>query len=464
MDVRVASLVSFLLLSGQSLQPPAQPAQQPSGPKLDALLEGNGVISLRLEAPIAELLEKGVEDEKFSVTGSLSYKDLRSGVDVVVPGVAVSVRGHTSKRETECTFPKLKLKLAGSRSIKIGSHCGDAADDVLSPKYGRLQNEKSPHREALIYQLLRAADVPVLNARPARIAYVEQGQSAPLERNAILLEDDDDAMRRLGGTAEVPMAAFGTVEARQAIADAVRIAFGQALIGNFDWHLKISPADSGYRGTDEKPLWNVLAFDLGGGKTRLVMKDFDLAGMVVGRHGWFDKVWNKSFVPSKSEIEIEVLSQVQRTRSLFPRAVLDAERRHFVERKPGLYAALESATVDPKGRELARAYLDSFYGAIADDAAFYRPVVARADVRVFLDASGTKEACNPNDLMRPGTPVNELQKSGTMSQVVMLDVHWRWGSKNECNGVQDRPVWIPSDAITREYPKDHNASHKGQRE
>ena len=159
--------------------------------------------------------------------------------------VAVSVRGHTSKRETECTFPKLKLKLAGSRSIKIGSHCGDAADDVLSPKYGRLQNEKSPHREALIYQLLRAADVPVLNARPARIAYVEQGQSAPLERNAILLEDDDDAMRRLGGTAEVPMAAFGTVEARQAIADAVRIAFGQALIGNFDGQVaaRISAAD-----------------------------------------------------------------------------------------------------------------------------------------------------------------------------------------------------------------------------
>jgi hypothetical protein len=454
MDLRAASLVSFLLLSGhQSLQPPSQPVPEPSGPKLDELLAGNDVISLRLEAPIDELLAKGIEDEKFSVTGTLSYKDPKSGANVVIPGVGVSVRGNTSKRETECTFPKLKLKLAGSRSVKIGSHCGDATDDTLSPKYGRLQNEKSPHREALAYQLLRAADVPVLNARPARISYVEKGKGAALERNALLLEDDDDAMRRLNGTAEVPMASFGTVDARQATADAVRIAFGQALIGNFDWHLKMSPADTGYRGTDEKPLWNVLAFDLGGGKTRLVMKDFDLAGTVVGRHGWFDKVWNKAFVPSKSEIEIEVLSQVQRTRSLFPRAILDAERRHFVERKPALYAALDSATVDPKGRTLARSYLDSFYSAIADDAAFYRPVVARADVRVFLDAAGTKEACNPNDVMRPGTPVNELQKSGTMSQVVMLDAHWRWGSKSECNGVQDGPVWIPSDAITREFPK-----------
>jgi hypothetical protein len=52
--------------------------------------------------------------------------------------------------------------------------------------------------------------------------------------------------------------------------------------------------------------------------------------------------------------------------------------------------------------------------------------------------------------------VNELQKSGTMSQVVMLDVHWRWGSKHECNGVQDGPVWIPADAITREFPAKSN--------
>jgi hypothetical protein len=39
-----------------------------------------------------------------------------------------------------------------------------------------------------------------------------------------------------------------------------------------------------------------------------------------------------------------------------------------------------------------------------------------------------------------------------MSQVVVLDANWRWASKNECNGVQDGPVWIRSDAITRDYP------------
>jgi hypothetical protein len=132
--------------------------------------------------------------------------------------------------------------------------------------------------------------------------------------------------------------------------------------------------------------------------------------------------------------------------------VLDAERQHFVQRKPAIYDAVQRANVDDRGRAIAKRYLDSFFNAIADDAAFYRPVVSRSDVRVFLDAAGTKEACAPGDVMRPGTPVNELQKSGSMSQVVILDANWRWASKNECNAVQDGPVWIPSDAITRDFP------------
>ena len=39
-----------------------------------------------------------------------------------------------------------------------------------------------------------------------------------------------------------------------------------------------------------------------------------------------------------------------------------------------------------------------------------------------------------------------------MSQVIILDAMWRWASKNECHAVQDGPVWIRSDAITRDYP------------
>lgn len=442
MSLRIAVVVASLLLSSV-----ATPAQQKV--RTD-FLAGSDAIALTIQAPLQELFDKGSEDEKFSVAGRVTYKDPANGADVT-RDAQVSVRGHTSRRETECTFPKLKLKFKGGDVLRIGTHCGETADETLSAKYGRLANETSPQRELLAYRLLQAAEVPTLRTRPASITYVEQGQGQPsLTRHALLIEDDDDAMTRVNGTSEIAMEAFGSVSSRGAGADALRIAFGEAMIGNFDWCLKFSPDDI-YRCDARKPLWNVLAFD-SGGKAALVAKDFDLAGVVVGRHRWFKTIFNGAFVPTKSEIEVEVLSQVQRTRALFPRAQLDAARQRFLDRKAAIYRALEQTDVDAKGREVAKNYLDSFFAAIADDQAYYRPVVAAADVRIYVDAARTSEACQPGDAVRPGTPVNELQKSGNMSQVVILDAQWRWTGEQRCETVQTRPVWLQSDAITREFP------------
>src|SRR6267142_538331 len=232
-------------------------------------------ITLKLEAPLQKLFEEGAENEKYSVPGILSYTDPASGTNVAIRDVKVSVRGHTSRRETECTFSKLKLELPGGYDLKIGTHCGEADDQTLSAKYGRLANERSPLREGLVYRLLESVGVPVLRSRPARVTYVDAAQGAPLVRNALLLEDDDEAMKRLNGRSEIPMETFGSVRTRGASADAARIAFGEAMIGNFDWCLKFSPDDI-YRCNEPKPLWNVLAFDRGNGAA-LLIKDFDLA-------------------------------------------------------------------------------------------------------------------------------------------------------------------------------------------
>jgi hypothetical protein len=442
MSGRAALVATAVLLSSA-----AAPALQKNG--TTDFLSGNEPLTLAIEAPLQELFDKGSEDEKFSVAGRVTYKDPASGADVT-RDAQVSVRGHTSRRETECTFPKLKLKFKEGDVLRIGTHCGEAADETLSAKYGRMANEKSPQRELLAYRLLQAAEVPTLRTRPAAITYVDKGQPA-LTRRALLIEDDDDAMKRVSGTAEIAMEQFGSVTARSAAADAIRIAFGEAMIGNFDWCLKFSPDDV-YRCDVRKPLWNVLAFDRGG-TAALLAKDFDLAGVVVGRHSWFKTIFNPAFVPTKSEVQIEVLSQVQRTRALFPRAQLDAARRGFIERKPAIYAALEKTDVAAKGRAIAKSYLDSFFAAIADDQAFYLPVVAAADVRVYTDAARTTEACKPGDVVRPGTPVNEVQRSGNMSQVIILDAQWRWTGEERCQTVQTGPVWVQSDAISREFPK-----------
>jgi hypothetical protein len=121
-----------LLLTGRALQPAPD------------LLSGTDSLALTLNAPLRDLFEKGADNESYSVAGILSYKDPGSGGDVK-RDVQVSVRGHTSRREAECPFPKLKLKFKGGGVLKIGTHCGEASGEALTAKYGRLRT-KSPQR------------------------------------------------------------------------------------------------------------------------------------------------------------------------------------------------------------------------------------------------------------------------------------------------------------------------------
>src|SRR5581483_122560 len=114
------------------------------------------------------------------------------------------VRGHSSRQETECSFPKLKIRFEdadaltrsifrGTRTVKIGTHCGESSADELTPRFGRLANERAAHREAFVYRLLGVLDVPTLLARPARITYVDSSSSAKrrvVTRDALLVEDD----------------------------------------------------------------------------------------------------------------------------------------------------------------------------------------------------------------------------------------------------------------------------------
>src|SRR5215831_4014767 len=133
----------------------------PRASKLNHLLDGSTTLSLTLEAPFQKLFAyKGEVDERAFVPGTLSYKEPATGAYVVLRDVAVSVRGHTSRNDEECTFPKLKLKAKGVGALRIGTHCGELPDDELTAKYGRLANEESPWREGVTYRILDALGVP----------------------------------------------------------------------------------------------------------------------------------------------------------------------------------------------------------------------------------------------------------------------------------------------------------------
>jgi hypothetical protein len=235
--------------------------------------------------------------------------------------------------------------------------------------------------------------------------------------------------------------------------DASALAFAQALIGNFDWCVKFTPTDQ-YRCDARMKLWNVIAAETDGGKARPIMYDFDVSGMVTGSHRWFGDVFNATFAPSRSPREVEVIAQLQRTRSLFSRSRLDATRRRFAEKREAAYRALDDAPLDEGGRGRMREYLDAFYREIGTDANFYRPVVTRPDSRLRAESDPAAAAvCTSRGSVPIGTPVSEpLETRGTMIRVIVLDALWHWAPPARCPAVQSGTPWIEADAIGRDYP------------
>ena len=126
MSRRAPAFIVAVLLSTLAVKAgPTVSATEERAPKLNRLLDGTTTAQLTLEAPIHKLFaEKKADDDRAFVPGTLSFKDPDTGADVVVRDIEVSVRGHTSRNDAECTFPKLKLKAKPGGTLKIGTHCG----------------------------------------------------------------------------------------------------------------------------------------------------------------------------------------------------------------------------------------------------------------------------------------------------------------------------------------------------
>jgi hypothetical protein len=424
------------------------------------LFSSYGLLTLKLEAPLSQLFDSREEDS-YAVPATLSYVG-DDGRQIVYRDVKTSLRGHTSRRESECSFPKLKLHFAsppvdgafaGLSTIKIGSHCDDR--DGLTPRFGRLANERAPLREAFVYRLLDILQVPSFLARPARITYTDTSANShadkeSITRNAMLLEDDGDAKKRYGADYEIDADAF--TNARDAFDehDVARLAFAEALIGNFDWCLEMT-ADDTYRCDARRKLWNVTA--LSGARSIPLIYDFDVSGMVAGEHAWFGQIFNDAFLPSRSHAAIEALSQVQRTRTLFGRAVLDATRKQFMDRKADIYRALDQSPLDEPGRQRIREYADGFFDAIASDQAFYRRVVTRTDTAAYAENDRAAQVCSIAGSIPVGTPVSEpLESRGDMIRVVLLDALWHWTGSSDCPEIRKGAVWIERGAIGNDFP------------
>ena len=278
-------------------------------------------------------------------------------------------------------------------------------------------------------------------------------RNASLIRNALLVEDDDEARKRLGATVQLTEDRFDTARSTFTEADSARLAFAQAMIGNFDWCLRFYAGDQD-PADDFHPLWNVLGFAHDDGWALPIIYDFDLSGIVVGEHNWFDKVFSRSFVASGSRVEVGVMAQLQRTRSLFGRERLDSTRTEFLQHREAAYRAIGDSPADVRGRALATAHLDAFFAMIASDQRFYMPVVVGDNVEAFLTSAATQKACGARSAVPAGTLASApIEREGNMVRVRLLDVLWHWAPPRPCDLIHRQPVWLARSAIDTAFPR-----------
>lgn len=368
---RLHLVLSALSLAGCVSLDPGSMADDdgPSG-KADgassALFGAAGPSELVVEAPLSPAFvaaRAGEPDGFFPLPRKTDPFIGKIGYGDVLIDAELQVRGNSSL--AECPFPKLKAKadkaqaagtmFDGARKIKIATHCGEGGNGTI----GRLREEKATWREAALYQAMRALMMPAQLAKPLSITYLDTTKGDQLTRKAFIFEHVDLAAGRLGGTSlESPETWEGDPAQVMEMQAIVRIHFFEALIGNWDWHLRIGASNPG-----GGQLWNIEAVQLGD-KLVPLAQDFDLSSAVTG-HLVDERDIDPRVLPGKPPLVRQAAGYLASEHGpQFSDTDLHAAREHFVARRAAVERALADAPLDDEGRANLNAHVDAFYQAL----------------------------------------------------------------------------------------------------
>jgi len=324
--------------------------------------------------------------KEFEAPGQLSWTDRKGRHNLPVQ---VHLRGNTSQVEAQCPFPKMTLSFEkeggdrvskgtlfdGLKTVGIATHCGGKPGS--SVRFHRVWGGLSPHREALIYKVQELLSIPGFEAAPASFSYIDsKTNKAPVEPQpsgfvadrpmpAFFLEDiktfvkyaDGKEIRAADARLKDPdkpyiftsivnaqkdaRAAGSTIEAIDP-KDIIRILLFQALVGNYDWELRIFPGDI----PDSQGLWNIKVVETDGNWV-VFPYDYDLAG------------WVKS---DNSPPELPDLADG----GFFRPGDISEVVAEFREKRPAIEALVDDfAKEDKNGARSIKQQISAFYDALA---------------------------------------------------------------------------------------------------
>jgi len=337
-------LLAALTMPGALAQEPAQPkkAKKDKTEKADkvkkpkdplkqkqpkGLFASDAVVEFTLTAPLQKIL-KDRGKETSTHLGQLRYAE---GQETRLLPVKLTVRGNFRKSRANCVFPPLyvdvpkkqvrKTLFAKQNKIKLVTHC---------------TNEEYVVREYLVYKMYNLLTEASFRARLARVTYVDSaGRRDPETRWGILLEDEDDLMKRNGSNAtklkQVPVARVDS-------ASMATVAVFEYLIGNTDWSV---PFRHNIRLMNRPSQIYPIA----------IPYDFDHAGIVDANYA----------VPAEQLNLGSVRERLYRGLP-YPTAVLEPVLRRFNELKPRFYALFQNdPRLSPAYVKRTVKYLDEFY-------------------------------------------------------------------------------------------------------
>ncbi len=353
-------LVLFLFLMVQSVSW-ALPSVQANSKS--PLFSDKQTLDIKLEAPyellwqlIASVSYDPLQIKKIFVPGKLSYRNAM-GKNVELK-LFLRARGNTSQnRDSECTFPKLKLKFENvkdtifdsSKVVNLATHCGELQEGELT-SIGRAAHQEGTKREAFFYDILDRIGFITPKTRLVRVTYVDTDTAEEKTRYSFFLEDFDSLADRMDAklldakSKKERMIMLRNPSVAKGIAqmdsvDLTRFYVTEAMGLNQDWIL-----GDEYR-------WNVEILQKKDGTEIPVAYDFDLAAFAT----------SPLPVPQNSQ-EIdptyfdETNSQIDSLKEIFPAPAFQSVRESFQSK----YADLLKLSQDSELNAFSKRHVSGF--------------------------------------------------------------------------------------------------------
>jgi hypothetical protein len=333
----------------------AQEQAPDSGRRAAPLFVSQGILELRLEAPLTSVLrDRGSRNPR---EATLSYEDPASG-PVALP-VTVRMYGNFRADPDNCDFPPLRMDLdstqatqtafAGLDKLRLVAHCRDG-----EPEY-----EQYVLREYLAYRIYNLLTEVSVRARLVHVTYVDtERRRATLTRYAFFVEDYNDTAAR-NGWQVLPVKNVAPTQYDQQQLSLFEVF--QYLIANTDWAVV-----AGEPGAD----WcchNAVPVGTWAGPVLPLPFDFDWSGIV-----------NARYASPSSRLRIPSV-RVRRFWGLCrPQDELEAVFPLFEDRREAIYDLFRNQDgLDSRYLRETLEYLDEFYAVLGDSEAVNKEMTRR---------------------------------------------------------------------------------------